>query len=162
MVFLGQHPIDIFDSNIWILGLTERNVEATALLQEVWDGDRSVAVSAYIYDEVFEAFDRDLSGADIQQAKNNFSNLVFKSQHVDGPETEEIKNMDLHRVRRAAVPTMMSRVIGVEAKDIPILVLAWQNREDEPTVFTADRPFSRFEPSNYGLDELSIERVDVD
>lgn len=132
------------------------------MLQEVWDGDRSVAVSAYIYDEVFEAFDRDLSGADIQQAKNNFSNLMFKSQYVDGPKTEEIENMDLHRVRHAAVPTMMSRIIGVEAKDIPILVSAWQHREDEPTVFTADRPFSRFEPLNYGLDELSIEQVDID
>ncbi len=44
--------MDVFDSSVWIYGVTQTCDEAVVLVDDVINGSQSVAVSAYISNEV--------------------------------------------------------------------------------------------------------------
>ena len=50
---------------------------------------------------------------------------------------------------------MLSRTLGIQPKDVPVVVLAWQWKEAGPSIFTADKPFAEFSPPDHGLPEIS-------
>ena len=49
--------------------------------------------------------------------------------------------------------------MGSQPKDIPILVLAFEYRDREPTILTNDESFAAFEPAAHSLPELSVEHI---
>ena len=99
MSFADFRGTAVFDSNIWVFGVTGENAFAEHLLQKVVDGDIQVPVSAYIYDEVYEAFNRSLSGEMVNEAKHDFTEFVFDSPAVSGPTQQELRKMDLDEIR---------------------------------------------------------------
>ena len=146
----------IFDSNIWILGFTESHEAAKNLIRRHTRGEYTIYISAYIYDEVYQAFDRSLKGSAVDEAKQNFSQFIAGNDHIEGPSQQELKEMDIDRVRNLPENKMLGRILGVQTKDIPIVVFAWMHRQKSPEIFTLDRPFASFEPTEFNLFEISI------
>ena len=64
--------------------------------------------------------------------------------------------MDLERVRNLPENKMLGRILGVQSKNIPIVVFAWTHQGKSPAIFTVDRPFASFEPSDFNLSEISV------
>lgn len=154
---------DVFDSNVWILALTESSAEAETLLDEVLGDDRRVAVSAYVFVEVLEAFARELDlGERIDAYQTAFAAIVADSPSIDGPTQERVERTDLDTVRSSAETKFMARILSIQAKDVRIVLLAWDHYDDSPTVFTADRSVAEFDPEQHDLDRISLKRVDPD
>jgi predicted nucleic acid-binding protein len=55
---------------------------------------------------------------------------------------------------------LLARVTGLQPKDVPTLVLAFQHREREPVVLTNDSGFASFTPDGYNLEEITVEHVE--
>ena len=146
----------VFDSNIWVLAFTGRNELASKYVDDVRDGKMKVAVSAYIYDEVLEAFDRSLKGAAVDDVQTDFIEFVFNCPSVAGPTQKDIKDMEVEQLRNHPPIQMMGRVLDIQPKDVPIVFLAWRCREDKPNILTADKPFSKFDPAEHNLDEIGM------
>ncbi|MCU4802722.1 hypothetical protein OB920_20380 [Halobacteria archaeon HArc-gm2] len=156
--------MDVYDSNIWIHGLVGGCEEAIALIDEVIHNPVHVGVSAYIFDEVMENLQRaDLDQEVIDSAQTEFAAIVHENHTVHGPTQEELRQMDLGVRRRDDRVEMMAEVLGIQAKDVPILVyahqLAQQPDTPESTIVTADREFSRFDPHQH-FQNISIRFVD--
>lgn len=151
---------DVFDSSVWIWGLTEQAPEATSFVDEVVDGNRYVAVNAYIHGEVMNAFDssRTADSAAITQAKNTFNIIVAKRHNVDFPDQTEVEKMDPYEVRTNRLVELLGQSWDIESKDVPIVVFATEY-DDMTTIYTADRPFSTFDPADHGIDGVKVEYV---
>lgn len=148
----------VLDSNAWVFAITGRR-DYAMLPQLLLQNNVPIHVNAYIFDEVFVAFDRSLAGSEVEETKQRFAEFVAKHDGVYGPTQDALRNMDLGRVRSSPTVEMLSRVLGVQAKDVPILVLAWQVRDDSPTIFTEDKPFAEFDPAAHDLPEMEIGRA---
>ena len=93
--------------------------------------------------------------------------------HLEGPLqfASDVVPADLQRTGRTTSRSISSkrspskeesqcaRVCGIQAKDVPILVLAFEHRDREPTILTNDESFAAFEPAAHSFPELSIEHV---
>lgn len=143
---------DVYDSSVWIWGLTEQAPEATALIDDVLDGDRYVGVSAYIHGEVMAAFDssRTADTQAIKDAKNTFNVIIAKRHNVDFPDQHEVGKMNIYDVREEHMVELLARSWEIQPKDVPIVVFA--DRYDDTTIFTADEPSSNFNPADHGVD----------
>ncbi|MEZ3144305.1 hypothetical protein [Halobaculum sp. MBLA0143] len=65
----------------------------------------------------------------------------------------------LEETRAATHTQLLSAVLGVEAKDVPILVLAYRHADREPTILTNDESFARLDLTRQGVPEIEIEHV---
>lgn len=151
---------DVYDSSVWVWGLTEEAPEAVTLVEEVLDGDRYVGVDAYIHAEVMNAFDRSqTAGSDaIETAKNAFNVIIAKRHNVDFPDQSEVGTTNVYEVRANRMVELLGQSWGIEPKDVPIVVLATEY-EGVTTIFTADRLFSQFDPTKWEIDDVKIEYV---
>lgn len=55
---------------------------------------------------------------------------------------------------------MLAQVLDIQIKDVPILLTAFEHRDQRPTVLTNDRSFAEFNPPAHGLSNLSIQYVE--
>ena len=65
----------------------------------------------------------------------------------------------LREQRSASAVQILARVCGIQAKDVPILVLAFEHRDREPTIPTNDESFAELKPAAHSLPEISIKHV---
>lgn len=156
--------MDVFDSNIWIYGLTRTCDDAVALVEEVIDNPVHVAVSAYIFDEVMENLQRSEESQEvIHRAQTNFATIVHGNHTIHGPTQDEIEQIDIEARRRDPRVQIMSEVFDIQSKDVPILVFAHQfaQQSNTPatTIYTADEEFSQFDPRHY-FENLLMQYVD--
>ena len=153
--------MDVFDTNIWVFGITETAPEPVRLLREAENGDRRVVLDAYIYEEVREALNRATSvpARDVEATFENFATRVVNSPYIDGPGYEAVQQMNLGLVRESPEANLLGDALGIQAKDVPILRLAYEWRHREPTIYTNDRSFSQFNPAAYNLPEIAMEYV---
>lgn len=111
--------MDVFDTNIWILGFTESSPRAAALVEEVLDGDRDVSVSAYIYEKILEAFERTgLSRAKKDRTITNFAAIVEKSHNIVSPAQLDLRNIDLKTVQSHAGTRLLGAVLESSRKTL--------------------------------------------
>ena len=78
---------------------------------------------------------------------------------IEAPSSRDVSDALLREQRSAPAVQALARVCGIQPKDVPILVLAFEHREREPTILTNDESFAAFEPAAHSLPELSIEHV---
>lgn len=151
---------DVFDSSVWIWGLTEQAPEAASLIEDVLDGEQYVGVNAYIHGEVMDAFDssRTADSEAVKQAKNTFNVIIAKRHNVDFPDQAEVVRMDIREVRANRMVELLGQSWGIQPKDVPVIVFA-TTYDDMTTVFTADRDLSRFQPSDHGISDVEVEYV---
>lgn len=149
---------DIFDSNIWVLGLTQNHHQATRLVKDARQGSREILVDAYIFEEVFQAIDRTHQQKK-HQLKTAFANIVHNSQNIVSPSQQTVSKMNLQSVRSEIYIQLIGELLDIQAKDAPIVLLARNYKSYMPTIHTNDRGFGKLTPSNYNLPWLSMNYI---
>ena len=152
----------ILDTNLWVFGTLRTNEQAAELLAEIDRGETTSAISAYMVQEALAAFDRtqSLSSSDRDAVKTRFLiRLTRMTGLIEAPSSRDVSESLLREQRSAPAVQTLARVCGIQAKDVPILVLAFEHRDREPTILTNDESFTAFEPAAHSLPEISIEHV---
>jgi predicted nucleic acid-binding protein len=153
----------VLDSNLWVFGTLEANDRAERLLDEIEAGTTTSAVSAYMLREILNAFGRvpGLSGSERDRLVTAFCRRLSQMDGlVDAPSRRDLSDQLLEETRKATATRLLSAVLGVEAKDVPILVLAYRDVDREPTVLTNDRSFAQLDLSRQGVPAVDIEHVE--
>jgi len=156
--------MDVFDSNIWIFGLTQTCEEAVSLVNKAIESAYHVGVSAYIFEEVMHNLQRsDHDQEIIERVQTRFADIVYGNPTIHGPTQTEIREIDLNTVRQDPRVQAMGEAFDIQNKDVPVVVFARQcaHPQDTPEVVihTADREFSRFNPQQY-FENIAIRYVD--
>lgn len=152
----------ILDTNLWVFGTLRTNEQAAELLAEIDRGETTSAINAYMVQEALAAFDRtqSISSADRDAIKTRFLiRLTRMTGLIEAPSSRDVSESLLREQRSAPVVQTLARACGIQAKDVPILVLAFEHRDREPTILTNDESFAEFEPEAHSLPEISIEHV---
>ncbi|MFD1571252.1 hypothetical protein [Halorubrum laminariae] len=152
----------ILDTNLWVFGTLRTNEQAAELLAEIDRGETTSAINAYMVQEALAAFDRtqSLSSADRDTVKTRFlTRLTRMTGLIEAPSSRDVSTSLLREQRSAPAVQTLARVCGIQTKDVPILVLAFEHRDREPTILTNDESFAAFEPAAHSLPKLSIEHV---
>lgn len=151
--------MDVYDTNVWVCGLTSQVSAAEHLIDEVVQGSRDVVVDAYIFQETLDAFDNSYHSTIANQHQQDFAALVSRNNSINGPTQAAVSRMNVKRVQRNTSVRLISTSFGIQAKDVPILCLAYEYRSTSPTIYTCDGPFSNCNPANHGLPDISIHQV---
>lgn len=152
--------MDVFDSSVWLWGLLTDEPEPVRLVDDVVDGNRRVAVSAYIHDEVIRGFDRvNRAGIDVGTAQMEFNSTIASRDNVLFPGQAEVGRTNAPEIREQPEMRLLGTILQIQAKDAPIVVFAF-DIDEETTLYTADENFA-FTPSEYNIDRLRFEAVTV-
>lgn len=152
----------ILDTNLWVFGTLRTNEQAADWLAAIDRGDTTSAISAYMVQEALAAFDRaqSLSAADRDTVKTSFlTRLTRMTGLIEAPSSRDVSDTLLREHRSASAVRTLARVCGTQHKDVPILVLAFEHRDRDPTILTNDESFAEFQPAAHSLPEISIEHV---
>ncbi len=153
----------ILDTNLWVFGTLGTNDRAKRLLDDIERGGTVSAINAYMVQEALNAFDRTpgLTVRERDELKTLFlTRLTRMTGLIEAPSSRDFADSLLDE-RRANVHTqLLARISGVQPKDIPIVVLAFEHRDREPTVVTNDTDFAAFTPAEHNLSKLALEYVD--
>ena len=163
MGFRAGTAVKLLDTNLWVFGTLGANQRAERFLDEIDRGETVSAINAYIVQEALNAFDRTpgLSSDERDELKTVFlTRLPRMTGLIEAPASREFHD-DLLTERRAARHTrLLARVLGVEPKDIPVLLLAFKYEQRTPTLLTNDETFASFRPSEHNLADITIEYVE--
>jgi hypothetical protein len=153
--------MDVFDSSVWLWGLLTDRSGPNRLIDDVLRGDRAVAVSAYIHDEVTTglATADGVKRADISDAQMKFNSTIADLDNVVFPDQEEIGRTYAADVRNQPAMGVLATVLEIQRKDAPILVFA-ADLGDDTTLHVADSGFS-LSPADHNLTGLDIVQVPV-
>jgi len=154
--------VKILDTNLWVFGTLRTNEQAAELLAEIDRGETTSAINAYMIQEALAAFDRtqSLSAADRDTVKTTFlTRLTRMTGLIEAPSSRDVSESLLREQRSAPAVQTLARICGIQPKDVPILVLAFEHHDREPAVLTNDESFAEFEPAAHSLPEISIEHV---
>jgi hypothetical protein len=149
--------MDVFDSSVWLWGLLTDVAEPNRLLTEVTDGSRSVAVSAYIHDEVTTVLGQASNASELQMT---FNNTVADLNNVVFPDQSAVAQTDATEVRNRPSMRVVGTILNIQTKDAPVVVFA-ADRDEETTLYVADEGF-RFAPADHNLTTVKLEPVSVD
>lgn len=152
----------ILDTNLWVFGTLRTNEQATELLAEIDRGETTSAISAYMIQEALAAFNRtqSLSAADRDTVKTSFlTRLTRMTGLIEAPSHRDASAELLRERRSAPAVQMLARICEIQPKDVPILVLAFQHRDRDPTILTNDKSFVDLEPAAYAFPEITVEHV---
>ena len=152
----------ILDTNLWVFGTLRTNEQAAELLAAIDRGETSSAINGYMVQEALAAFDRtqSLSSAERDTVKTSFlTQLTRMTGLIEAPSSRDVSDALLREQRSAPAVQMLARVCGIQPKDVPILVLAFEHRDHEPTILTNDESFAELEPAAHSLPEVTIEHV---
>jgi hypothetical protein len=155
----------ILDSNLWVFGTVGASARAERLLGEIEAGETTAAINAYILQEVLTAFDRTpgLSPAERDELKTLFCTRLTRMEGlVEAPSSRDASDALLAQRRAATHTALLARILDMQAKDVPILVLAFEHIERRPTILTNDASFASLNPSEHRIPDLDIEHVPVE
>jgi predicted nucleic acid-binding protein len=154
--------VKILDTNLWVFGTLQTNERAAELVAAIDRGEVTSAINAYMVQEALAAFDRteSLSTADRDSVKTTFlTRLTRMTGLIEAPSSRDVSDALLQERRSAPTARTLARVCGIQPKDVPILVLAFEHRDREPTILTNDEQFAALQPADHSLPEISIEHV---
>ncbi|MFC4987339.1 PIN domain-containing protein [Saliphagus infecundisoli] len=152
----------ILDTNLWVFGTLGTSERAARLLDEIEHGETVSAINAYMVQEALNAFDRTpgLTASERDEVKTLFlTRLTRMTGLLEAPSSRDIADSLLDERRAHTQTQLLARITGVQPKDIPILVLAFEHRDREPTILTNDADFAAFAPTEHSLQELGLEHV---
>ena len=148
--------MDVFDTNIWVYGITGRIHDAKQLIEDVVQGGREVTVSPYIYQEVIDAFRGSYNSHEADRHMNDFAALLLNTSNIHDPNYTQVRNIDVNQVRQKTSINLISTSFGIQSKDVPVVCTAYEHIAHSPTIYTNDRPFSSFNPSRYNLSNITM------
>lgn len=153
----------ILDSNIWIHAVTVGG-ESETLLNEIIHGDRRAAIGPYINEEVRCNIDDDhsIDRGVRDTALEKFYRAIVKCPDIQNVDREDVGDVDLESVREKAHYKLIGAFGGIQAKDAPILTLAYRFLTHRPTIVTNDEEFAELSPAEYGVPEISIQHLELE
>lgn len=78
---------------------------------------------------------------------------------IEAPSSRDVYDSLLDERRSDDHIHLLSKTLGIQRKDVPILVLAYRHYDREPVVLTNDSDFADFSPSEYNLSKIDIEHT---
>jgi len=155
--------VKILDTNLWVFGTLGTNARAERLLDDIEHGETVSAINAYTVQEALEAFDRTpgLTPEERDEVKTLFlTRLTRMTGLIEAPSSRDVVDSLLDQRRSAVSTQLLSRIVGLQPKDVPILVLAFKHRDREPVILTNDAEFASVTLSDHNLPEISIQHVE--
>jgi len=152
----------LLDSNLWVFGTLGTNDRAEALLREIEHGTTTSAIDAYILREVLTAFGRvqGFSPAERDEYRSLFlTRLTRMTGLLEAPSQRDVTAISLEERRQAPAIRLLARILNIQPKDAPILVLAYRYADRDPTILTNDKAFADCVPADYDLSEIDIDYV---
>lgn len=153
----------ILDTNLWVFGTLGANDRATELLGAIDRGETVSAISAYVVQEALSAFDRirSLTPGERDAVKTKFlARLTRMTGLIEAPSSRDVSESLVREKRSAPAVRTLARICNIQAKDVPILVLAFEHADREPTVLTNDESFAELQPAAHSIPEIDIAHVD--
>ena len=155
----------ILDSNLWVKGTLKTNHNAVDLLTDLEEGTITSVLTEYILAETLAAFDRTLTGQTHDHVLTAFlKRLQTMDGLIDGPDWRNQRSSwqstILEYQRNRTTIMMLAQILDIQAKDVPILVTAFEHRDQQPTILTNDKSFAEFDPSAHGLSDLLIQHIE--
>ncbi|ADB63990.1 hypothetical protein Htur_5103 (plasmid) [Haloterrigena turkmenica DSM 5511] len=153
----------ILDSNVWIHAVTIGG-ESESLVNEIVHGEQTAAVDPYINEEVRCNIDEDhsVNRRLRDQALEKFYRAITKCPDIHNVDSERVSEMNLEAEREKSYYKLIGAFGDIQAKDAPVLTLAYQFLTHRPTIYTNDREFASLSPTDYGVPEISIQHVDLE
>jgi predicted nucleic acid-binding protein len=155
--------VKILDTNLWVFGTLGTNTRAERLLDDIEEGETVSAMNAYMVQEALEAFDRTpgLTPEERDEVKTLFlTRLTRMTGLIEAPSSRDVVDSLLDQRRSAVSTQLLSRIVGLQPKDVPILVLAFKHRDREPVILTNDGEFASVTLSDHNLPEIAIQHVE--
>lgn len=153
----------ILDTNLWVFGTLGKHDRAQLLLDGIESGETTSAINAYMVQEALEAFDRtpNISPSQRDELKTAFlTRLVRMTGLIEAPSSRDVSSSLLETRRSATQVQLIAKILEIQPKDVPILVLAVEYSEREPTILTNDEDFAALEPAEHNLPMISIEYLE--
>ena len=132
------------------------------LLDEIERGETLSAISAYMVQEVLDAFERtpQLSPAERDEAQTVFLTRMHRMTGLlEAPSSRDMTRAILDETRNNTYVHFIARALDIQPKDVPIVVLAAKHGERKPTVLTNDEAFAECVPADYNHSAITIEYV---
>ena len=164
----------VLDSNVWIYIATADDLpveiysetlgERLYFTEEFYEGRHKTVLSAYMVEEIKQGLYRSIrvEGPEIDEALTEFFTLL---QNCDGItntfDEDELQNMDLSEVRKRPSTQLLSHLLGIQSKDVPIFLLAYQYRYDQPLILTDDGEFGELYPATFDLQNITVEELSL-
>jgi predicted nucleic acid-binding protein len=145
-----------------VFGTLGTHDRAQTLLDQIESGELTSAINAYMVQEALEAFDRtpNISPSQRDELKTVFlTRLVRMTGLIEAPSSRDVSSSLLETRRSAPQIQLIAKIIEIQPKDVPILVLAAKHSEREPTNLTNDEAFAAFSPSHHNLPSISIKHI---
>ena len=153
----------ILDTNLWVFGTLRTNERAVEVLDAIDRGETTSAINAYIVQEALAAFERtqSLSPTDRDAAQTQFlARLSRMTGLIEAPSSRDVAESLLDERRSATHTRLLAQVLDIQAKDVPIVVLAFDHYDREPSILTNDAAFAAFDPAAHNLPAISVEHVE--
>jgi predicted nucleic acid-binding protein len=154
--------VNVLDSNLWVFGLLGRHDRAAAVLDEIDRGETTSAISAYMVQEVLDAFERvpQLSPAERDEAQTAFLTRMHQMAGLlEAPSSRDMAEAIVDETRDNTYVRFIGQTLDIQPKDVPILALAFKHAEREPTVLTNDESFAECVPADHNHPAIAIEYV---
>ncbi|OLZ39135.1 hypothetical protein A6E15_19420 [Natrinema saccharevitans] len=153
----------ILDSNVWIHAVIFGG-KSRSLVEQIIKNGRKSAVNAYIHEEVRCNIDDDhsIDRSVRNRALEQFFAAIGNSPQIRNPDSETVERMDLEAERKKAHHKVIGAFGDIQAKDAPILTLAYQFLSYQPTIYTNDSEFADLSPTSRGIPEISIQYCDLE
>lgn len=152
----------ILDTNLWVFGTLGTHAQAVDWLDAIEAGETTPAINAYMVQELLDAFDRTpgLSAAERDAFKTEFlTRLVRMAGLLEAPSSRDISESMLADRRSSTRIQLIARILDIQPKDVPIVVLAFEHSERKPTILTNDATFAALTPADHNLPNISITHV---
>lgn len=153
----------ILDTNLWVFGTLGTHERAVDLLDAIERGDVLSAINAYMVQEALDAFDRTpgLSHTQRDAFKTEFlTRLVRMTGLLEAPSSRDVSETLVDNQRTKAQTRLVARILEIQPKDVPILVLAFEHVDRDPLVLTNDAAFAELIPKEQNLPEIVLEHVE--
>jgi hypothetical protein len=164
----------ILDSNVWIYVATAEELpveiysdtlgERLYPTQEFYDGRHDTVVSAYIVEEIRQGLHRSnrVEGGQVDEALTLLFELFSSCEGITTTfGRQELTDVELRAVRREPHNQLLGQLLDIQAKDAPIVSLAYEYRYDRPHVLTDDGGFGGLTPASFGLENITVEELSL-
>lgn len=164
----------VLDTNIWVYAFTGKNATAMRLVERVVSGNTKTVVDTYLYWEVINALgnSKGLSRAEITEAQDQFGQFVWGStpsikNEVDEDLIAEYRDATdlaegIEMIRSRRHNQLLGEICDIQPKDAPIVALAFEFREEAPTIYTNDSGLAEWAPGDCNLPAIAVEYVSTE
>lgn len=164
----------VLDTNIWVYAFTGKNATAMRLVERAVSGNAKTVVDTYLYWEVINALgnSKGLSRPEITEAQDQFGQFVWGSTPSIRNEVDEdlistyrdaaTLEEGIETIRSRRHNQLLGEICDIQPKDAPIVALAFEFREEAPTIYTNDSELAEWVPDDCNLPAITVEYVSTE